>query len=327
MKEPPPLSFDARALLYTQLAALEKAGLPSERAFATVKMSGVAGQRLAAAKKQLARGKNPAEAGRLAGLFDALEFALIDAAIAAGSPARTYARLADYYTSRATQAKAIRGRMLMPAFVLLVSLFTAPLPGLVAGSIGPAGYAWKIAWPLILLGLLIWSLRSLPAWARGTPWQARLEALMPALPFFGGMHVRSNARDFFESLALMLEAGIPMFDALPKACATVQNGLIRVQYERILPAMRGGATLAQALEPLPFLGEESVVAFAQTGEESGTLGEMLMRHANRETEAINSFYEQCAIWVPRLAYCAAAAWAIHGILTGPGIMPQVPDDL
>ena len=323
----PQLPFEQRASLYSQLAALETAGLPTDRAFGVLKMDGVAGQRVAAARKWLARGKNPADAGTASGLFNTLDGTLIRAAVLAGSPARTYKRLADFYTARAAQAAAIRSRMWMPACVLGVSLLTAPLPAFVAGTLGIGGYVWKIAWPLLMLGGAYWVVKSLPDWSRGTEWEGRLQQWQMNLPFWGNNQIRTNARDFFESLALMLEAGISMFDALPMALATVTNPLIRAEYERILPAMQAGASLSQAIAPLQYLGDARVVAFALSGEESGTLAEMLFRHTAMETTAINDYYEQLAIWLPRVAYGLAAAWAIHGILTGPGMVPRVPEDL
>ncbi len=327
MTKLPPLSFNDRALLYTQLAQLENAGLPAIQAYEVVRVDGPAAPRLAATRKWLSRGKNPADAGRAAGLFTPLEFTLVQAALTAGSPGRTYKRLGDYYTQRAAQAKAIRGRLMMPAFVLLVSLATGPLPSLVAGTISLGGYVIRVVGPLLILALLYGFVKSLPDLVRGTPWQVTLDALLPRLPVFGRLHVRSNARDFFESLGLMLEAGVPMFDALPLACATIQNPLIRAQYESILPDMRAGMSLSQALASVRYIGEGSVLAFAKTGESSGTLAEMLLKHAARETLAVNDLLEQLSIWLPRVAYGLVVVWVVYSLLTGPGIMPQVPADL
>ena len=39
----------------------------------------------------------------------------------------------------------------------------------------------------------------------------------------GPAMARGQARDFFESLGLLLEAGVPMFQALPIAVSTLSN--------------------------------------------------------------------------------------------------------
>ena len=70
-----------------------------------------------------------------------------------------------------------------------------------------------------------------------------------------------------------------------------------------------------------------VVAFAETGEASGSLPEMLFRHTAAETAALQHFQQQLTDWLPRLVYVAIAGWIAYGILSGPGITPQLPEDL
>jgi hypothetical protein len=44
-----------------------------------------------------------------------------------------------------------------------------------------------------------------------------LHRMLLLVPMFGPMQARRNIRDFFDSLGLLLEAGVPMLDALPIA--------------------------------------------------------------------------------------------------------------
>ena len=122
------LPIRTRAALFTQLATLEKAGLPVDKAFALLRLDGSAHRRVEAARKLLRSG-NPAFAGEKSGLFTRLETTLVRAALLAGSPERTYRRLADYYTGRAIQTLAMKSRLVMPLFVLIAALFIQPLPG------------------------------------------------------------------------------------------------------------------------------------------------------------------------------------------------------
>jgi general secretion pathway protein F len=59
-----------------------------------------------------------------------------------------------------------------------------------------------------------------------------------------------------------------------------------------------------------------------TGEESGTLPEMLFRYAAIETAAINNFYREAAAWLPRIVYALIAMWIAYGILSGAGVGPS-----
>ena len=87
-----------------------------------------------------------------------------------------------------------------------------------------------------------------------------------SLPVVGKLIVRQNARDFLESLALMLEAGISMLDALPLALDTIEEPSIKREFARIAPRVAAGATLSQAIADSAFLGDaasrERAVAFA-----------------------------------------------------------------
>ena len=78
---------------------------------------------------------------------------------------------------------------------------------------------------------------------------------------------------------------------------------------------------------ITYISDERVIQFTQTGEASGTLPEMLMRHARLETDAINGYLEQLAMWAPRVVYGIVVLWMAYGLLTGGGFMPRVPNDI
>ena len=306
-----PLPLRIRAELFTQLATLENAGLPALKAFSMIELAGNAQPRLEAARQRLAQRGDIALAGESSGLFTKLDARLIRAAILAGSPGRMYQRLAGVYTQRAAQAASVKSRLALPAFILLLALFIGPLPSLVTGAIGAGGYVWQIVRPLLLIALAV----------------AIVRQFHGQLPIFKALNAKRNQRDFFESLALLLEAGISMLEALPAALATIDAPEMRREFAGIAPQIVNGATLAQALKKLPKLRNDHLVSFVQTGENSGTLPEMLFRHTAIETESINGTYEQLAIWAPRIIYALVVLWIAYGLVTGPGIAAQLPPEL
>ena len=324
------LSFATRADLFNHLAVFEKAGMPADKSFASLKLPSTGASRVIAARKLLARGKDVATAGQQSGLFNELEVHLRRAAVSAGSPALTYKRLAETYSQKARQSKTIQSRMTLPMALFALSLFLQPLPALITGSMTPAAYLWSCLRPILfLLGFYILG-KIFFAWVNSTAPPAirhTLENRLTTIPLFGAMHIRRNARDFFESLALMLEAGIPMFDALPKAYMTISNQQIRSDFEHILPKMKQGATFAEALVGLKYLGDGHAIDMANTGESSGTLPETLWRHANMETEAVRHFQQQVADWIPRLVYGMVMLWMAYSILTSGAFLPKIPEYL
>ena len=326
-----PLSYRVRAELYTQLAQMEIAGLPFNKAFALLEVSAPARLRLDAMKKLTARGIDPAMAGEKSGLFTKLEARLIHAVLLAGSPAAMYRRLADFYTQRAIQFATMKSRMIMPLFVLLLALLLQPLPALIGSSIGIGGYLLQVIRPIIVLLALFYLLRWW--WNRMLDQSAKspLEPLFLRVPLLGSLIVRRNVCDFFESLALMLDAGVSMLDALPAALDTLQIGAIRREFAKIAARIEKGTALAGAISGLAYLTRENngdrLIEFVTTGEASGTLPEMLMRHTRMETDSINEFLKQLAEWVPRIFYGLIMLWLAYGLLTGGGFAPQIPNNL
>jgi general secretion pathway protein F len=304
-----PLPHRIRAEIFLQLSRLEQAGIAYDRAVATMSAAPPAEKRLKAFQALAARGIDAAKAGDQSGLFTKLEARLVRAALDAGSPAPVYQRLAEYHSHRARQWGLIKSRLAMPVFVLAVALVIQPLPRLISGAVGMAGYAWQVIWPMLAIATVVLLVRWL------------------GVPLYRPILVRTNLRDFFESLALMLEAGIPMLDALPAAIETVSDPGIRRELNHLRQGVERQKSFSGALESVSYLKGSPVLEFARTGETSGTLPEMLMRHAAIETEAIGRFYEQVAAWLPRIVYLLVALKIAAGIFSSGGVAPKVPADL
>jgi type II secretory pathway component PulF len=213
--------------------------------------------------------------------------------------------------------------------MLLTGLFVHPLPALVTGSLNIGQYLLHCLTPLIAIGTLFYFGKEAFKQQEGPPSAIgnAIQSLAMYLPLFGKMLVRSNIRDFFESLALMVEAGMPILQALPKALETVRLPPVRVAFGKIGPKIERGSTLTQALENITYLSDGQALALINTGEASGALPEMLFRFADLETASIDHFHEQVAQWLPRIIYAMVAAWVAYGILTGSGIRTEIPADL
>jgi general secretion pathway protein F len=304
MKAHQSLPLGIRAQLFQQLAQMETAGLPFDRAFAVLDLPPKAKQRLTTMRRLMQR-MEFAIAGERSGLFTPLEARLIHAAMLAGSPAQVYHRLADFYTTRAMQTARIKSRTLLPAAIFLLAVCLDPLPGLVTGTTGMFTYLGLVLRPLLIVGLIGMGLRW---WFTGATSGDRLRVT----PIVGNLILRQNVRDFFASLGLMLEAGIPMLEALPIALDTVSAPSVRNDLVQIAPRVINGATLAKAVADVDRLGSpmsrHRLLEFIATGEASGTLPDMLLRHTELETTSINDWYEQFAAWAPRILYGAVMLW-------------------
>lgn len=323
------LDLAARAQLFAHLAAMEKAGVPVERALLSVQVPARAKAALASLQTQIVGGSDMASAGLRSGLFTPLDSTLLRAAQASGCLAAIYQRLAERYNHRAQQAAAIKSRLLMPAAVLVLALFIQPLPALVGGQLSIAGYLWGVLWPLLVLGALYALGRGLYLHREHAPAGAAspLDGLLASVPILGPALLRRNLRDFFDSLGLMLEAGMPMLEALPKACAVISHAQLRKRFSAVQLAIQRGHSLAQALSALDFPGQGLALGLIRTGEASGTLPASLLNYASVESQKLDSLNEQLATWLPRLLYAGVMLWMAYGLLTGAGFGPRLPAEL
>lgn len=318
-----PLSLQTRAQLFNHLAAMEKAGVAAEQALLSLSLPKRANAALQRLQAQISGGRDMASAGLRCGVFSPLESSLLHAAQAGGCLAAVYQRLAERYTHQAQQAAALQSRLLMPAAVLGLALFIQPLPALVGGQLGVGSYLWQCLWPLLLLAALY----QLGRWlftrdSQSATRAAALDRLLGYVPVFGTASIQRNLRDFFDSLGLLLEAGVPLLDALPKAGATLRSLALRRQFAQLGAAVRRGQSLAQALAALDFPGQPLLLGLVRTGEASGTLAASLLRYADLESQKLDSLTEQLATWIPRLLYAAVMLWMAYGLLTGAGFGPR-----
>ena len=317
MRSHRPLPLLSRAQLFQHLAGMEQAGVRAERAFALLDLGPAARSRVETFRRLFGRGVDPASAGANSGLFTVFETRLLRAAFAAGSPFAVYQRLARHHATRASQMSALRAQLVLPAAILVLALFVQPLPQLFTGALALPGYVARTAVPLALIAIAAMLAARMTTWFAGggaAPGRAATERLMLALPLFGKLHLRRNARDFFENLAMLLEAGLGVFEALPHALDTVDNRIVRADLATLLPAVKSGATLAQAVGRLRLVDNVQPYAFVHTGEESGTLPEMLLRHAGAESEALALARDELVTWLPRVLYALVALWMLVQLL-------------
>lgn len=106
---------------------------------------------------------------------------------------------------------------------------------------------------------------------------SRFIAKMPGLNRF--QRERETGR-FCRSLGLLLQGSMPLSSAIPYAIDSVRSAHYKSQFATILKQVRAGGTFSQALiesNTTSHLTEQLV----QVGEQSGRLGEMLLKVADR----------------------------------------------
>jgi general secretion pathway protein F len=305
---------------------MEDAGLPFDNALRLVRLPPRDRPRLAGTRKWINLGI--ADAGLKGGLFTSIEASLLRAAAASGRPSRAYHLLSDHYSRRAARAKVMKSRMMLPAVMLVIAVFVRPLPNLVAGTLTLGSYLLKYLLPWIAVGGAAYLLGELPhRWQSARALRNALDRVFSLVPLSGPIQVRRNVRDFFGSLALLLEAGMPILEALPIALSAVRDQTLKKQLSQIKPRIEGGASFAQAVAELSFPSHAHACALIAPGEASGALPQMLFRFSEAETAAINRFDDLVAEWVPRIVYTSTALLIGYGMIRSGAFMPSLPKDL
>jgi general secretion pathway protein F len=325
-----PMKFHIRADLFGQLAAMEEAGLPFDKVLDIVHLPPNEDARLKATRKCIRLGVGIAEAGLRSGLFTPLEASLVRTATVSGSPARTYRLIADQCARRAARIKQLKSRMTIPVLMIAVWIILGPVPNLVTGSLTLSGYLAKHLLPWIVVGVTAYLLPDLLRRRQPSAlssWGILLDGALSFVPLFGRIEVRRNLRNFFDSLALLLEAGVPILEALPLALDTVRNQAVKSQLAQIKPRIEAGTSFGQALAGLSLFGRTQAYELIRTGEASGALPRVLLRYSEAETAAIDRFDDLVVEWIPRLVYLSTALLIGYGMIHSGAFRPSLPQEL
>lgn len=307
-----------RARLYAHLAAMLRAGLPLAEALAHAPLPPAAQAWRTACVRHMRAGQPLSMAARGQGVFGAEDWPLVRAGEATGALERIFERLSERHAGRSSNLRSIRSRMMLPALMLLLALLIQPLPALVAGRIGIVDAVVPIVASVLLMLLALFLGRRMLTWLL-RPAGGKLvlsDALLLRLPVFGSLLLRRNLRDFSEILGMLLEAGIPMFEALQVANAALSNGALRAAFDAVERQVLAGAPLAEALTGLPWRAFEPLRAQVEAGESAGRLAESLLHLARLEREQVAETSRQLATWAPRLVYAAVVVWLARSIIGG-----------
>ena len=149
-----------------------------------------------------------------------------------------------------------------------------PLPTQVIMVIGHAFTDYGLFMALGAV-LLFWLLRQ---WWRSSSgilwWQAR--ALR--LPMIGRLVLKYNLTLFARSLGTLLGNGVPLLTAMHIASQTVGNLNLRQALEGVIPKVKGGGKMVDALQASGVF-EPLAVNLIKVGEETGRIGPMLLELA------------------------------------------------
>ena len=133
------------------------------------------------------------------------------------------------------------------------------------------------------LVLLFWLLR---LWLRSPGGRQWWQARALRLPLLGTLVLKYDLTLFARSLGTLLGNGVPLLSALHIATQTVGNVNLRIALEGVIPKIKGGGKMVDALQASGIF-EPLAINLVKVGEETGRMGPMLLELArifNRDVE-------------------------------------------
>ncbi|KUO99564.1 type II secretion system protein GspF [Stenotrophomonas maltophilia] len=236
--------------------------------------------------------------------FPPIYRALVGAGEDSGDLARVMERLADYIEERnALQAKVLTA-FIYPAAISLVSVaIVIFLLSYVVPQVVTAFVQARQTLPMLTQVMLAASafVRSWGVWAglgiaalvvawrlalRRPELRLRWDAMLLRVPMVGRFVLGVNSARFASTLAILLDAGVPLLRALEAARQTLGNALLARCADDVAARVREGAALGVALK-VQKVYPPILVHLVASGEKTGSLAPLLERAAqtiSREIE-------------------------------------------
>lgn len=297
-------SFDlaARAMLYRELAALLRAGIPLTQAFQVLLEAAEpesAPIRLADIRDRIREGAALADALVAQRGVTPFERAVVQVGERTGALDEVLDRLARFLEEQDRLREKVQAALLYPMIVLILAAGITTLTlGFLIPRVTRLMTQINLDLPALTRAVLLlgrWGLPVtaaiiLPALLAGAWFWRRAQAVAEArqrwdrrrlrLPLIGPpARTLANLR-FARTMALLLDGGVSLVEALPLAGEATGNRWIAALVAEQTEAIRHGRNLAEALRQIPPLAG-TLPGWIQAGEASGKLSSLLEHAADR----------------------------------------------
>lgn len=289
-----------------QLATMVKAGLPLTTALSILKYQ----SSLSMAKvvddvlREVEGGGSFFKAlSKHSRIFDQVYLSLVQSGEAAGVLDKVLLRLADNLEKQAEFRNKTKNALIYPAIITIAMVivaivmtvfvipkltslyaeFDAELPLMTRVLIGISNFMVK-SW-LLWLGLAVVGGYALRQWRHTPSGRAVWERLGLKLPVFGPLKTKVILTEITRTLALLVESGVSIIEALEITAGTADNSLFTASIKQAAKEVEKGAPLAVAIGQFPHF-PPIVSQMLAVGEETGKIDEVMFNLSGYfETEA------------------------------------------
>jgi type IV pilus assembly protein PilC len=209
-----------------------------------------------------------------------------------GSLDRSFESMSRHYDKQSKTKAKVRGAMIYPVFVLIVAVavvivlmvkvvptFTATfeelgaeLPGMTKALIAISNFFRK-SW-MLLLGIVALIVLIIKLYGNREEGRINLAKLQLRLPFLGNIARLNAASQYANTMAMMLEAGLPISKAVSITAKVMDNYFVGQSVGKISGKLEEGETLGTSLREAECL-PDILVDMNTVGEETGELEKTL----------------------------------------------------
>jgi type IV pilus assembly protein PilC len=231
-------------------------------------------------------------------VFNKVYISMIAAGEASGTLDLSLERLADQQEKDADIVAKVRGAMVYPAIVLFVMVIVmgfmlvkvlpqvkvlyagfpgASLPLVTQILLALSDVVSKYWWVLVIIVVAISAV--LGKWARTGPGKEVIDLLKMRAPLIKGLFMKMYMARFARTGSTLVSSGVPLIQMLEITGDAVSNVHIERSIDRAIEKVKGGKSLADALDKDPnFL--ELLPNMLRIGEQSGSIEQMLGKTAD-----------------------------------------------
>lgn len=308
-KRPGRLNAKSLSLATRQLATLIGNDVRADEALKTVAAqtrSAKAAASLWALRTSVVEGRSLATGIREQGAaFPDFYYASVAAAEQSGKLGPVLTDVAEFVENRHATQNKIQLALLYPALLAVVSLtmitllliYVVPnivhvfisrgvaLPFLTQALIATSGFIGK--WGLALVGVSALTAFLARGWLRVQRNRLAVDRFVANAPIIGRFSRQLSSARFASMLAMLVQSGVPLVEAMRAATAATPNRFIRSRVEEATARVNEGSSLRRAMEDAGCF-TPLLIAMIASGESSGKLGESLERAGADQERDLNA---------------------------------------
>jgi general secretion pathway protein F len=284
----------------SELTVLLRAGLPLDRALKVLIDMAVLPQmhQLLAQLLKSVKGGKPLSQGLMQHkeLFGMFYINMVRSAEASGQLPEVLARLVEYLENAKSTRDSVVSALIYPCILVVVATlaivgmlgFVVPQFDTLFADMGDAlplmtrmvissadfvkTYFWLIA---VVVVAVVMYLRN---WLASDKGKKELHEKLLKMPIAGGIIFEFEVSKFARTAGTLLGNGVPVLQAISIAIDTVENQVIKEALDVLPPAVKAGKRMSSALQKTGMF-TPMVIQMIRVGEESGSLGEMMLELA------------------------------------------------